>query len=67
MAAGGATGEFDLIARYFTRATPSATLGPGDDCALLQPSPGRQLAVTTDLLVAGTHFVPGTDAWNLGW
>ncbi len=67
MAAGVAAGEFDLIARYFARATPSAVLGPGDDCALLLPSPGRQLAVTTDMLVAGTHFLPGTDAWNLGW
>jgi thiamine-monophosphate kinase len=67
MAAGGAAGEFDLIARYFARATPSATLGPGDDCALLEPSPGSQLAVTTDMLVAGTHFLPGADAWNLGW
>ena len=67
MAGGGAAGEFDLIARYFARAAPSAVLGPGDDCALLLPSPGRQLAVTTDMLVAGTHFLPDTDPRNLGW
>lgn len=60
-------GEFALIDRYFARPTPSAVLGPGDDCALLQPTPGRQLAVTTDMLVAGTHFLPGTDPRNLGW
>ena len=42
-------------------------LGPGDDCALLQPSPGMQLAVTTDMLVAGTHFLPDTNPKNLGW
>jgi len=30
-------GEFDLIARYFTRAPRHAVLGVGDDCALLQP------------------------------
>ncbi|MBS1158953.1 MAG: thiamine-phosphate kinase [Proteobacteria bacterium] len=60
-------GEFALIAKYFARPTPSAVLGPGDDCALLQPSPGKQLAVTTDMLVAGTHFLPGTDPKNLGW
>ena len=60
-------GEFDLIAKYFARATPSAVLGPGDDCALVQPTPGRQLAVTTDMLVAGTHFLPDTDPKNLGW
>ena len=60
-------GEFALIDRYFARPTPSAVLGPGDDCALLQPSPGMQLAVTTDMLVAGTHFLPDTDPKNLGW
>jgi len=59
--------EFALIDQYFTRPTPSAILGPGDDCALLQPSPGKQLAVTTDMLVAGTHFLPETDPKNLGW
>jgi len=59
--------EFALIDRYFARPTPSAVLGPGDDCALLQPSPGKQLAVTTDMLVAGTHFLPDTDPKNLGW
>jgi thiamine-monophosphate kinase len=60
-------GEFALIARYFTRATPSAILGPGDDCALLRPTPGKELAITTDMLVAGTHFLPDTDPRNLGW
>jgi len=59
--------EFALIDKYFARPTPSAVLGPGDDCALLQPSPGKQLAVTTDMLVAGTHFLPDTDPKNLGW
>jgi thiamine-monophosphate kinase len=60
-------GEFALIDRYFKRPTPSAILGPGDDCALLQPTPGMQLAVTSDMLVAGTHFLPDTDPKNLGW
>ncbi|MGB7501748.1 MAG: thiamine-phosphate kinase [Azonexus sp.] len=60
-------GEFALIDKYFARATPSAILGPGDDCALLQPTPGKQLAITTDMLVAGTHFLPDTDPQNLGW
>lgn len=60
-------GEFALIDRYFARPTPSAVLGPGDDCALLQPASGKQLAVTTDMLVAGTHFLPDTDPKNLGW
>ena len=38
-------GEFDLIARYFTRPPRRALLGVGDDCALLQPRPGTQLAI----------------------
>ena len=60
-------GEFALIDKYFARPTPSAILGPGDDCALVQPTPGKQLAVTTDMVVAGTHFLPDTDPKNLGW
>jgi thiamine-monophosphate kinase len=60
-------GEFDLIARYFTRPTPQAVLGPGDDCALLAPAPGMELAITTDMLVSGTHFLPDTDPHQLGW
>ena len=59
--------EFDLIDRYFARATPQAVLGPGDDCALLAPAPGMELAVTTDMLVAGTHFFADTDPFQLGW
>ncbi len=59
--------EFDLIARYFARPTPQAILGPGDDCALLAPSPGMELAITTDMLVSGTHFLPDTDPFQLGW
>lgn len=59
--------EFDLIDRHFARPTPQAVLGPGDDCALLAPSPGMELAVTTDMLVAGTHFFADTDPFQLGW
>jgi thiamine-monophosphate kinase len=59
--------EFELIRRHFTRPTPQALLGPGDDCALLIPSEGMLLAVTTDMLVEGTHFLPDTDPCALGW
>jgi thiamine-monophosphate kinase len=59
-------GEFDLIARYFTRRPARALLGVGDDCALLQPRPGTQLAVSSDMLVAGRHFFPDTDPEGLG-
>jgi thiamine-monophosphate kinase len=58
--------EFDLIRRYFTRATPDALLGVGDDAALLQVSEGNVLAVSTDMLVSGTHFLPDADPFMLG-
>ena len=50
-------GEFELIERFFTRPARRATLGVGDDCALLQPTPGTTLAVSTDMLVEGRHFL----------
>ncbi len=58
--------EFDLIARHFTRAAPSAVLGVGDDCALLAPTPGMQLAVTSDMLLEGRHFMPQDSPAGLG-
>ena len=59
--------EFDLIAQYFKRDRPgNAVLGIGDDCALLAPAPGRQLAISTDMLVEGRHFFRGADARKLG-
>ena len=59
-------GEFDLIARYFTRPVRRALLGVGDDCALLQPRPGTQLAISSDMLVAGRHFLADADPEALG-
>ena len=38
----------------------------GDDCALLRPDAGLELALTTDMLIEGRHFVPGADARALG-
>jgi thiamine-monophosphate kinase len=59
-------GEFDLIARYFHRAATRSPLGVGDDCALLQPGPGMQLAVSSDMLVEGRHFLSTVDPAALG-
>lgn len=59
-------GEFELIRRFFTRPTPQAVLGVGDDCALLQPGEGMQMAISTDMLVAGRHFFPDADPRYLG-
>ncbi len=58
--------EFDLIARHFTRPSPGAVLGVGDDAALLRVGAGMELAVSTDMLVAGRHFFPDTDPYRLG-
>lgn len=62
-------GEFDLIARYFTRPVrpgSRAALGVGDDCALLQPAAGMQLAISSDMLVEGRHFLSTVDPFTLG-
>ncbi len=59
-------GEFDLIARYFTRPARRAVLGVGDDCALLQPGPAMQLAISSDMLVKGRHFFADVDPVTLG-
>ena len=61
-----ALGEFDLIAKYFTRPTQQAVLGIGDDCALLQPRAGLQWAVSSDMLVEGRHFLPTVRPERLG-
>lgn len=59
--------EFELIDRYFKRPTRHTLLGVGDDGALVAPTPGHELAISTDMLVEGTHFLPDTDAGDLGW
>lgn len=59
-------GEFDLIERFFKRPAQRQPLGVGDDCALLAPAPGTQLAVSSDMLVEGRHFLPGADPRRLG-
>lgn len=63
--------EFELIRRFFA-AAPCAqggdgiALGIGDDCALLAVPEGEQLAISTDTLVAGVHFVDPCDPFLLG-
>lgn len=60
--------EFEIIDRFFTRLVPAGGFvrqGVGDDCALLDC--GEQLlAMTTDLLLEGRHFLPGADPVSLG-
>ncbi|TXH86660.1 MAG: thiamine-phosphate kinase [Rhodoferax sp.] len=64
-------GEFALIRRYFDRPLPEGSrhgvaLGIGDDCALIAPGPGMQLAVSSDMLVSGRHFFADVDPRTLG-
>jgi thiamine-monophosphate kinase len=59
-------GEFELIERFFTRPSRRALLGVGDDCALLAPAAGMQLAVSTDMLVEGRHFLSTVAPERLG-
>ena len=61
-----ALGEFDLISKYVTRPVKRAALGIGDDCALLQPAPGMQLAISSDMLVEGRHFLSTVSPQRLG-
>jgi thiamine-monophosphate kinase len=66
-------GEFDLIEHYFKAparimqgADSAVALGIGDDCALLQPTAGMQLAISSDMLVEGRHFLSTVDPYKLG-
>jgi thiamine-monophosphate kinase len=56
----GSLGELALLQKIRLRAahipTPEVQLGIGDDCAIIRPAPGEELAVTTDLSIAGRHF-----------
>jgi thiamine-monophosphate kinase len=61
------TPEFNLIKQFFTRPTHNTNLGVGDDAALISLSTGMELAVSADMLVAGTHFFTDCDAYLLGW
>jgi thiamine-monophosphate kinase len=58
--------EFELIRRYFDRPPRRAVLGVGDDCALARPDAGLDLAVTTDMLLEGRHFLPDAEPRALG-
>ncbi|MDI5921535.1 thiamine-phosphate kinase [Halomonas sp. LR5S13] len=62
--------EFELITRFFTPDPPGAeagvTLGVGDDCTLLAPTPGQRLAVSVDTSVAGIHFPVDAPAVAVG-
>jgi thiamine-monophosphate kinase len=65
-----ACGEFSLIARYFDRVRSSrrdVETGIGDDCALLTVAEKQLLAISTDTLVSGIHFLADIDPRDLGY
>jgi len=67
-------GEFDLIQRFFKAGADAMrsndqkmiALGIGDDCALLKPAAGEEIAITSDMLVAGRHFFMNANPELLG-
>ena len=59
--------EFNLIKQYFTRSTMQTDLGVGDDAALVRVQAGYQLAVSSDMLVSGTHFFADAAPYDIGW
>ena len=59
--------EFNLIEKYFTHPATQADLGVGDDAALISVGAGMQLAVSSDMLIAGTHFFHDAAPYNIGW
>ncbi|ATW30641.1 thiamine-phosphate kinase [Candidatus Williamhamiltonella defendens] len=62
--------EFDLISRYFNRKSfirEDVELGIGDDCALLSTEKKRRIAVSTDTLVSGVHFLSDIDPADLAY
>jgi thiamine-monophosphate kinase len=52
------TGEFDYIAwiQRLIEADPRVPIGIGDDTAVVRFTPGRDVLVTTDMLLDGVHF-----------
>ncbi|AGI32018.1 TPA: thiamine-phosphate kinase [Mannheimia haemolytica] len=64
-------GEFDIIERYFNASQrpprKDVLLSIGDDCALTSLKPNQQLAITTDTLVCGTHFLPTISPADLAY
>ncbi|AIN47525.1 thiamine-phosphate kinase [Candidatus Palibaumannia cicadellinicola] len=65
-----ACGEFELINRYFNQmrnTRQDVLVGIGDDCALLSVVGTKLIAISTDTLVAGTHFLPEIDPIDLGY
>ncbi len=61
------TSEFDIIRKYFdfSPQRDDVLLAGGDDCAIVKAAGSESLAITTDTLIAGTHFPYQTSARDI--
>ena len=62
--------EFQIIRQYFERHAcydASVALGIGDDCALIQPTPGLLQAISVDTSIAGRHFPDDASACDIAY
>lgn len=62
--------EFNLIDQFFVQGNLSRSdvdLGIGDDCALVSVPEGHHVAITTDTLAAGTHFLADANPELIGY
>lgn len=62
--------EFDLIRRYFDRASGEGSgvaVGIGDDGAVLETSPGKDVVKVIDTMVEGVHFPAGMSPADIGY
>ena len=63
------TGEFELIARYFTgrgAGRDDVRISVGDDAAVVTPRAGAELVLALDTIVAGVHFPADTSGRFVG-
>ena len=62
-------GEFELIRRFFSKDNndTSVLIGVGDDGAIISPSPGHDLVISTDTLIENVHFPNCLPAEDIGY
>jgi thiamine-monophosphate kinase len=63
------TSEDDLVGTYLAPLSAgfAGALGLKDDCAVLVPTPGHELVLKTDPVVAGVHFLADDDPADIAW
>lgn len=63
------TGEDNLVREFLAplAAGFAGALGLSDDCAVLAPTPGHELVLKTDPVVASVHFFADDDPADIAW